>query len=354
MVAGRYEVRGIIGRGGWSVVYDAIHLGTDQRVALKMLLSGLPCGDEHAEARFAREARITANLRHPHTVRVFDVGRTPEGALWHASEYLEGPTLAEVLAAREAAGQVMTPAEAFALADPILRSLNEAHSAGLVHRDLKPENIVLTEVAGERVLKVLYFGIAWLRGQKITRNGVSLGSPHYMSPEQCARQDLDGRSDLYAVSVLLFRCITGRLPFDDADPLAVLEMHRSAQPPDPRRLTDQPLSETFVAALMRGLTKHPLQRYANTTEMRSALLSAVGLREAGSARAMPMSQAHIPRVVGEGSATQFLGLTGLAAPTGLPQDALVAEVAPTPRATAKYGAVTQAILDSHQSGAPAR
>ena len=353
VVADRYEVRNIIGRGGWSVVYDAVHLGTGQRVALKMLLSGLPCGDDRAEARFAREARVTANLRHPHTVRVFDVGRTPEGVLWHASEFLEGPCLGQVLAEREAAGKVMTPAEAFAIADPILRSLHEAHGMGLVHRDLKPENIVLTEVAGERVLKVLDFGIAWLRGQKITRHGVSLGSPHYMSPEQCARQDVDGRSDLYAVSVLLFRCVTGQLPFNDDDPLAVLELHRSGPAPDPRHLTDQPLPDAFVAALRRGLEKHPMQRFDDAPQMRLALQLAVGATSHDPSRAMSLPSRHIPRADGDGSATRFLGLTDLATPTGLRTDAKVADAPPLPRSTARYGAVTAAVLASHQGDAPA-
>lgn len=292
VVSGRYRVVDIAGRGAWSVVYDAVHTGTDQRVALKMLLSGLPCGDDRAEARFFREAKITASLRHPNTVRVFDVGRTESGALYLASEFLEGPSLADVLHAREDAGMVMTPMEAYAIAEPILRSLHEAHEKGLVHRDLKPENIVITQVAGEPVIKVLDFGIAWLQGQKITRRGVSLGSPHYMSPEQCARQDLDGRSDLYALSVLLYRCVTGVLPFDADEPLAVLEMHRTVAPDDPRAHTEQTLPEAFVACLLKGLSKHPMGRFESALAMREALRDAV----AGRARPVRASTARLSAI----------------------------------------------------------
>ncbi len=352
-VADRYRVRDIIGRGGWSVVYDATHLGTDQRVALKMLLSGLPCGDDKAEARFAREAKITANLRHPNTVRVFDFGRTTEGVLWHASEFLEGPSLADVLEAREVAGRFMTPLEAFAIADPVLRSLNEAHGKGLVHRDLKPENIVITEVAGERVVKVLDFGIAWLRGQKLTRRGISLGSPFYMSPEQCARQDLDGRSDLYALSVVLYRCVTGELPFEDDDPLVVLEQHRSQQPPDPRSQTRQPLPDAFVDCLMRGLAKHPKQRFADAADMRSELQTAIGVPARPEIHAMATPLAAIPRGSEPGSETRFLRFADLPTPAGLAGSAQTQSTTPKIKTTAKYGAVTADALAALGHHAPA-
>ena len=155
----------MLGRGAWSVVYDASSARTGQPVALKMLLRGLPCGDESAEARFFREAKVTAALQHPHTVRVFDVGRTRGGALYLASERLEGPTLEAIIVEREAANGLMTPMEMAEILDGVLGSL--------------------------------------AAGAPITARGVSLGTPDAMSPEQCANQELDGRSDLYSVAALL-------------------------------------------------------------------------------------------------------------------------------------------------------
>lgn len=269
---GRYRVEGVLGRGGFGAVYAATHLGTEQKVALKMLLGS---GDDEDEVRrFVREARITAKLRHPNTVRVFDVGETESGALYIAMERLHGPTLEERLKDLHRAGEAMEEPEACEIGISVLKSLGEAHRQGVVHRDLKPANVMLTEVEDERLVKVLDFGIARPQDSSLTGAGTSLGTPAYMSPEQCRGQELDGRSDLYSLGIILFRCVTGQVPFHDRNPLTVMFKHASEPLPDLRARARVPLSDGFATAIVRALSKSPQERYADAKDMRDALMAA--------------------------------------------------------------------------------
>ncbi len=351
----RYRVGDMIARGSWSVVYDAEHLRTGQQVALKMLLADLPCGDEAAEARFFREARTTAALEHPNTVRVFDVGRTDAGALYFASERLRGHTLEEELEGMSKRGERMCEDEALDVAEQVLRSLKEAHGKGLIHRDLKPANIFCAEVAGETMIKVLDFGIARLLGQRITQRGITLGSPDFMSPEQCACQDVDARSDFYALAAMMFMFVTGRAPFVGDDAWEVIDQHRSADIPDPRKHTKQELSESFAHLVMRGLSKHPGARWQDAdmmlaaiadTRSRAAQMRKGAVRRPSSA-SIAMPQRSRPRVsTGQWGA----GDRGAQATAAAPQvtDVPVGTVA----TTAKYSAVTEAALAANASKGP--
>ncbi len=320
LIGGRYLVTGTLGRGGFGAVYAAEHTGTRQKIALKMLHANAEGGDAEDIRRFYREAQITANLSHPNTVRVFDVGKTETGALYIAMERVHGPTLEHLLRARNAAEQWMNEAEALDIAMAVLSSLSEAHGQGLVHRDLKPGNIALTQIDGERVVKVLDFGIARQAGSSLTDAGRALGTPAYMSPEQCQAQPLDGRSDLYSLGVILFRCVAGKLPFADANPMAGMFCHASLPPPDLSSAARTPVTEAFVACVMRALAKDPSLRYESARAMRAALEQARRQvpAQGGSLNALDVRELPVtPAEPGGADRTQSMQPVAIAAAPGL-------------------------------------
>jgi len=282
VVAGKYRVTRILGRGGFGAVYEAEHTGGLGKVALKVLILAEQNLDDIK--RFYREAQVTAQLKHPNTVRVFDVGQLPSGALFLAMELLHGVSLEDELKARLKAGQVVPHAEAIDIAIDVLKSLSEAHGNGLVHRDLKPANLMLIEVDGERMVKVLDFGIAHVQDSSLTGSGHALGTPVYMSPEQCSAQPLDARSDLYALGIILYRCVVGRAPFADPNPLAIMFAHASQPPPELFDAARTEISQAFHDIVSRALAKNPSDRYANAREMRQAL------EQARSAPTLPLRQ----------------------------------------------------------------
>jgi len=272
VVAGRYKLAEALGRGGFGAVYKARHLATSQELAIKFLAIDFEADGDDAVRRFFQEAKVTSHLRHPNTVRVYDFGQTESGALFMAMELLLGPTLERLLRDRQAAGTALSEAETCDIGISVLRSLAEAHGNDLVHRDLKPANIMLAEVKGEEpVVKVLDFGIARTRNSSLTGGGKSLGTPTYMAPEQCAGLDIDGRADLYALGVVLFRCMTGQLPFNAPDPLAIMYLHRYEPPPDPRTLAPGCVSEGLTEIVLRAMAKTPEERFADARAMRQAL-----------------------------------------------------------------------------------
>lgn len=270
VVAGRYRITGVLGRGGFGAVYAGEHLGTEQPVAVKMMSAS--ADDQDAVERFFREARITAKLTHPNTVRVFDVGRDGDGPLYMVMEMLRGPTLEQLLHGLVERGRPMSEAESIEIATSILKSLAEAHAAGLVHRDLKPANIMLHRVQGvPDQVKVLDFGCSHTVDSNLTSEGTVMGTPGYMSPEQCLGEAVDPRSDLYALGVVLFRCVTLRLPFTDQAALTLLYKHAHVDAPDAASVAQQPISPQFSALLARALAKNPADRFADATAMRRAL-----------------------------------------------------------------------------------
>lgn len=271
VIDGRYRVTGVLGRGGFGAVYAAEHTGTGQAVALKLLLGDPDRVDGGEVRRFHREARITAALRHAHTVRVFDVGRTAAGAPYQVMERLNGPTLERLLKDRAAQGAGLTEAETLDLGIAVLKSLSEAHGQGLVHRDLKPANLMLTNVDGEQVVKVLDFGIARPQESSLTGTGRTLGTPAYMSPEQCRGEALDGRSDLYALGIVLFRCLAGRTPFWADSSVALVYKQIAEAPPDLRAAARMPVSDGLADCVMRAFAKDPAERFATARDMRHAL-----------------------------------------------------------------------------------
>ena len=281
LVGGRYRVVKRIGRGGMGAVYEAEHTGSGQRAAVKVLaLEPDISGDPEVFFRFFREARITASLKHPNTVRLYDFGQNDNGPLFMAMELLHGPTLQQLVARRVAQGLSLTAAETVAIATPILRSLREAHQAGLVHRDLKPDNILLAEQGEDDVVvKVLDFGIARTNESRNTKASHLIGTPAFMSPEQCLGTELDGRSDLYALGVVMFYCLTGVTPFR-GDAVAQIRGHCDGVPPSVESLSKTPLPQALAQVVNRALAKSPSARFTDAREMREALEAAVPERPA--------------------------------------------------------------------------
>lgn len=265
IIGGRFRVIRLLGEGGMGRVYLAEQpMGRALRkVAVKTLRSQY-ASDARIVARFERECSLVSQLEHPNTIQFFDYGQTPSGSLYIVMEYVEGHTLAEVLAKEGP----MPPVRVGFILQQICGALEEAHQRGIVHRDLKPSNIMLTTRAGQRdFVKVLDFGIA--KGQSafdasnhpVTQDGLILGTPPYMSPEQFTGQSVDARSDIYSLGVIAYQMLTGSLPFVADKPWQWAMQHLEAAPfplevhPSSARM---PLS--MKAAVMRALSKNPAER----------------------------------------------------------------------------------------------
>jgi eukaryotic-like serine/threonine-protein kinase len=271
-INGRYRVDKMIGQGGFGAVYKSTHLATDQEMAIKVLGISLDSDESDLIQRFFAEAQITAGLKHPNTIRVFDFGQTEGGALYIAMELLNGDDLNDILKHRKEKGERMSEEETVNIASQVLRSLAEAHMAGLVHRDLKPHNIFLNEVPGDdAVVKVLDFGIAKRLGSNLTGTGQAFGTPNYMSPEQAQNRPVDARSDIYSLGVVMYQCVAMRCPFEGDNPLAVLLSHVTDPPPDLRGLELGGLSEDFIQIVEKALAKDPFDRFDGAIDMRKAL-----------------------------------------------------------------------------------
>jgi len=279
LFAGRYRIGRELGRGGMGSVYEATHTGTGQHVAVKTLRLDVDA-DEQSIVRFFHEARITARLLHPNTVRVFDFGQDDSGTFYLVMEKLTGGSLADRLDVLAKKGRTMSEVEAASLGIEVLRSLAEAHGVGLVHRDLKPANIFLHQLGpDETMIKVVDFGIAKSAGVSLTQSNALLGTPTHMSPEQVLGHKLDGRSDLYSLGVVLFECVAGRLPFDAGTPFEFILKQVQETAPDLRRFV--PVGDAFAAVVARALSKEPEGRFPDAAGMRAALEAVVagGTRE---------------------------------------------------------------------------
>ena len=271
-INGRYRIGKLIGQGGFGAVYRALSMATGSEIAIKVLGVSLDNDEPELIQRFYAEAQITAALKHPNTIRVFDFGQTDSGALYIAMELLIGQALNELLRERRREGKALTQVETVKIATQTLRSLAEAHAKGLVHRDLKPHNIFLNEVPGdEAVVKVLDFGIAKRLGSNLTGTGQAFGTPSYMSPEQAQNKAIDARSDLYSLSCVLYQCVSGACPFEGDNPLSVLLSHVTDTPAPLVGRALVPLSPEFIAIIHRSLSKNPNDRFASAQEMRAAL-----------------------------------------------------------------------------------
>jgi serine/threonine protein kinase len=262
VVGDRFEIISKIGTGGMGTVYKARQRGMDRFAAVKVLLKQY-LTNETLVRRFKREALAVSKLVHPNTVRIYDLGQSDEGILYIAMEHLSGSTLAHLVRSE----RQLSIRRSLRMVRQICLSLSEAHEKGVIHRDLKPDNIFVSEGAEKKdVIKVLDFGVAKLREANedsgtLTQHGTIFGTPKYMSPEQCRCDDVDGRSDLYALGVVLYEMISARVPFDSDNPLAILIMHaqESVRPLSEVR-PDLVIPFDVEELLHRMLAKRPSER----------------------------------------------------------------------------------------------
>lgn len=263
-MASQYEIEKELGRGGMAIVYKAVQESLGRPVALKVLPQGLT-HDEKLLERFHREARSAAMLNHPHIVTIFDEGEM-NGVHYMAMEYLTGRDLHEIL---QESGS-LPPEEAVALIAPVAEALGYAHTKDTVHRDVKSSNVMVTDV-GRPVL--MDFGIAYASTEsRLTQTGTVLGTPEYMSPEQARGNEVDPRSDLYSLGVVLYETVTGTLPHTGGHPMSVVYkvLHESYAPPSDHNPDCPPWLEQIIAKL---LMKDADERYQTGQDVADALKS---------------------------------------------------------------------------------
>ncbi len=273
VLAGKFRIERVLGQGGMGVVVAATHLQLDERVALKFLLPDA-LGNPEAVERFAREARAAVKIKSEHVARVSDVGTLESGSPYMVMEYLEGQDLASYV---RATGAMAVPS-AIEFVLQACEAIGEAHALGIVHRDLKPANLFVTSrVDGSPCIKVLDFGISKLTmpgtGQELnmTKTNSVMGSPLYMSPEQMSStRSVDMRADIWALGVILYEILTGRVPFE-AETMPQLCGMILQDPPPPLRDMRPDVPDALQSVVFRCLEKNREQRFANVAELAAAL-----------------------------------------------------------------------------------
>jgi serine/threonine-protein kinase len=276
-LVGKYRVVSRLGRGGMGTVYKALDETLNREVAIKCLNPDV--GDAEVLKRFRAEAIALARLNHPNIATLFELTEH-NGELLMVMEFVRGETFDQV-----SANVGPMPVErASQLAGQVFDALAHAHRAGVVHRDLKPANLMLTESG---LVKVMDFGLARMAGtEHLTNDGYMVGTPAYMSPEQVLGWEIDGRADLYAMGVVLFRLLTGQLPFKAASGIAMAHKQIN-DPPTPVRQLRTELSWELEEVLKKALSKPPGDRYQTADEFKAAMASVVGAPSGPSAEATP-------------------------------------------------------------------
>jgi serine/threonine-protein kinase len=283
VIADRYHVVKKLGEGGMGQVYLAEHVKMGRRSAIKVMNPSM-VHDPDAVARFNREAANASRITHPNVCAIYDFGETPDGLIYLAMEFIEGAPLSDLLEAEGALPLARASAIFLQTAD----ALQAAHDLGIVHRDLKPDNIMLTRGrGGADIVKVVDFGIAKAvggdeAGQKVTKTGLVVGTPEFMSPEQLSGDKLDGRSDLYSLALVFFRMLTGKLPFEAT----------TVQETMIKRLTDEPLKLAdarpdlsvppgLQPVLDTALARTPAERYQSVAKFAGDVAAVTGRPAAG-------------------------------------------------------------------------
>ncbi|HEY5147555.1 MAG TPA: serine/threonine-protein kinase, partial [Polyangiaceae bacterium] len=303
LVAGKYQILGLIGRGGMGSVWEGRHSSLGTRVAVKFI------DPEYAEskeacARFVTEARAAATIQSKHAIQIFDHGVTDEGRPYMVMELLVGEPLDKRI---ERLG-TLSLRDTARIIGHVCRALQRAHDAGIIHRDLKPENIFLVRTPDDddEIAKVLDFGIAKIKAppgeeglSSSTKTGAVLGTPYYMSPEQArGLRSIDHRSDLWSLGVIAHKCVTGVLPFEGESVGDLLVKICTGPLPTPS-VTFPGLPASFDAWFAHALQREPPQRFASASELADALAVAAGL----SARGVASSSDGHGTALGAGSRT---------------------------------------------------
>jgi serine/threonine protein kinase len=270
-IAGKYRIDTKLGAGGMGAVYRATRLLIGDVVAVKILHSEQR--DPTAPERFRREAQAAARLKHPNAVNIYDFGITDDGLQYLVMELVEGESLRRIIKQQ---GPV-TPSASVEIANQICAALDEAHRHSIIHRDIKPDNIIVNVTATGLRVKVLDFGIAKLRDDvagNLTQTGSILGTPHYMSPEQCLGEELDSRADIYSLGVVLYEMLTGTVPFNSPTPAAVVVQHVNQSPAHPRALNAS-IPESVESTVLHALEKRREDRPQSAGALAQELANAV-------------------------------------------------------------------------------
>jgi serine/threonine-protein kinase len=268
LIDGRYQVDYVLGVGSMGIVYGARHAAVGKLVAIKALRAHL-ADDAEAIQRFNAEATAATSIGNQHIVETFDFGRLPDGAAYMVMEYLEGRSLAELIEG----WSPLSLERITKIGVQIAEALNAAHLAGIVHRDLKPDNVFLCERDGDPdFVKILDFGIAkfGVSQARLTQAGAVFGTPAYMSPEQALGKATDGRTDIYALGVMLYEMACGRVPFQGENAIAVLSMHAN-EVPEPLSARKPDVSPELEAIVHKCLQKDLEARYGSMAELAADL-----------------------------------------------------------------------------------
>jgi serine/threonine-protein kinase len=286
LVENKYRIEERIGVGGMGTVYRATRLLIGDQVAIKILHAEF-VRDQEAE-RFRREAQAAARIKHPNAVSVYDFGVTPDGLLYLVMELVEGESLRQLIRARGP----LEPATAVEITRQICAALEEAHHQSVVHRDVKPDNVIVRETPRGLRVKVLDFGVAKLRDVPVTtltQAGSVVGTPHYMSPEQCLGEELDHRSDIYSLGVVLYEMLAGVVPFNSPISTAVIVQHVN-QPPPPLRARNERVTPQLEWVVMHALEKRREARPETAAALAEEATAALeGRAPAGGASAEVMT-----------------------------------------------------------------
>ena len=274
VLAERYHVLKKLGEGGMGQVYLAEHVKMGRKSAVKVMHPAM-IHDAGAIGRFNREAANASRINHPNVAGIYDFGETPEGLVYLAMEFIEGETLTDLLKANGA----LPPLRAAEIARQTAEALHVAHEMGIVHRDLKPDNIMITkDHDGDDCVKVVDFGIAKAaggEGQNVTRTGMVVGTPEYMSPEQLSGDKLDGRSDLYSLGLVTFNMLTGRLPFPSETTQSAMIARLTEEPrPLAEMKADVSWPPEMQAVMDRVLARDVNKRYQKAREFGRAIVDA--------------------------------------------------------------------------------
>lgn len=284
-LAGKYRIEERLSEGGMGTVYRGTHVLMDKTVAVKVLRPSL-AADEKIVARFSREARAASRINHPHALSVTDFGEDENGVVFLVMEYLHGQTLKELIRSE---GPMALP-RVVEIITQVGGALDEAHGQGVVHRDLKSENIMLLTATSDDYAKVLDFGIAKIieaEGEYdagLTSPGLVIGTPQYMSPEQCSQApDIDARTDIYSLGIIIFEMLVGHVPFTGESPTAIMLKQMQQAPPS---LTEErsDIPAAIATVVNRALQKRPEHRYESVGQLVEDLTIAAGMESRGTSQ----------------------------------------------------------------------
>jgi serine/threonine protein kinase/formylglycine-generating enzyme required for sulfatase activity len=297
MLDGRYRIDSLLGQGGMGVVYRATHVHIDTEFAIKVLHPDL-VANQSAIERFRREAKAAGRIHHPNAVQVTDFG-VAGGIVYLVMELVDGQSLRELLFREKTFDYI----HAVSLMHQVCAAVEAAHQSGVIHRDLKPDNILIKRVGDIERVKVLDFGIAKLKEQTassgsreaLTREGAVIGTPEYMSPEQCRGRNLDSRSDIYSLGTILYEMLCGAPPFKGDSPAEVVAKHLT-ETTRPLCQVCATVPEPIERVVMRALEKDPAKRPPSATRFSQELLEAVKAVKSGYTTSVPASPSALERL----------------------------------------------------------